>query len=62
VRDALCLSVHRSFVITRSHYENIDPIMMSQGFMPSYSDTELGQIEYEVAKSIEDEVIPRGIS
>ena len=36
-RDALRFGVHRSFVIARSHYENIDLAMMSQGFMPIYS-------------------------
>ena len=37
MRDALCFGAHRSFAITRSHYENIDLAMMSQGFAPSYS-------------------------
>ena len=48
-RDALCFGVHRSFMIARSLYENIDLETMSQGFMPGYSDTELEDIEKEVA-------------
>ena len=64
-RDALRFSVHRSFVIARSHYENIDLEMMRQGFVPSYSDAELEYIEKEViplaqelSAKIEDEIIP----
>jgi hypothetical protein len=34
VRDALRLGVCRSFAITRSHYENMNLAMMSQGFTP----------------------------
>ena len=49
VRDTLCFSVHRLFAIARSHYENIDLAMMSQGFAPGYSDAELEDIEKEVA-------------
>ena len=63
-RDALCFGVHRSFMIARSHYENIDLETMSQGFMPGYSDTKLEDIEKEVAPlaqdlsaKIEDEII-----
>ena len=48
-RDALRFGVHRSFAITHSHYENIDLAMMSQGFAPGYSNTELEDIEKEVA-------------
>jgi hypothetical protein len=39
--DLLCLSVRQLFMIARSHYENIDLAMMSQGFAPSYFDAEL---------------------
>ena len=49
MRDALRFGVHRSFAIARSHYENIDLAMMSQGFMPGYFDAELEDIEKEVA-------------
>ena len=48
-RGALHFGVNRSFVIARSHYENIDLETMSQGFVPSYSDTELEDIKKEVA-------------
>ena len=64
VRDTLCFSIHRSFTIARSHYENIYLETMSQGFMPGYSNTELEDIKKEVAPlaqdlstKIEDEII-----
>ena len=64
-RGMLCFGVNRSFVIARSHYENMDLEMMSQGFMPGYSGTELEDIEKEVvplaqdlSAKIEDEIIP----
>ena len=46
---ALCFGVNRSFVIARSHYENIDLAMMSQGFTLGYFYAELEDIEKEVA-------------
>ena len=49
VRGALHFGIHRSFTITHSHYENIDLAMMSQGFALVYTDTELDDIEKEVA-------------
>ena len=49
MRGALRFGVNRSFAIAHSHYENINLATMSQGFMPSYSDTELEDIEKEVA-------------
>jgi hypothetical protein len=65
VRHVLHLSVQQSFAIARSHYENIDLEMMSQGFAPGYDDTELDRIKEEVvplahdlAASMEDEVVP----
>ena len=48
-RGALRFGIHRSFMIVRSHYENIDLAMMSQGFAPVYTDAELDDIEKEVA-------------
>ena len=64
-RDALRFGIHRSFAIARSHYENIDRAMMSQGFAPGYSEAELEDIKEMVASlakdlsiEIEDEVIP----
>ena len=65
MRDALRFSVHRSFAIARSHYENNDLATMSLGFAPGYSEAELEDIEKEVAPlahdlsaKIEDEIIP----
>ena len=62
---AIRFGVHRSFTITRSHYDNIDLGTMSQGFVPGYSDAELEDIEKEVAPlaqdlsaKIKDEIIP----
>ena len=48
-RDALHFGVHRSFTIARSHYENVNLETVSQGFAPGDSDTELEDIEKEVA-------------
>ena len=48
-RSVLRFGVHRSFAITHSHYKNIDLAMMSQGFMPIYTDVKLDDIEKEVA-------------
>ena len=53
-RDALRFDIHWSFMITRSHYENIDLETMSQGFTPGYSDAELEDIEKEVAPLADD--------
>ena len=64
-RGALRFGVHRPFMIARSHYENIDLAIMSQGFAPVYTDAELDDIKKEVAPlvdnlsaKIEDEIIP----
>ena len=64
-RGVLHFSVHRSFTIAHSHYENIDLATMSQGFMPIYTNAELDDIEKEVdhlahdlSTKIEDEIIP----
>ena len=48
-RGALRFGIHQSFVIARSHYENIDLVTMSQGFAPGYSESELEDIEESVA-------------
>ena len=68
-RGALRFGVDKSFAIAHSHYENIDLAPNSQGFMPVYTNTELDDIEREVAPlvhdlstKIEDEIIPRGVS
>ena len=47
-RGALRFGIHQSFKIAHSHYENIDLAMMSQGFMPVYTNTELNDIKKEV--------------
>ena len=55
----------RSFMIARSHYENIDQVTMSQGFAPVYTDAKLDDIEkdmpplaYALSAKIEDDIIP----
>ena len=48
-REALYTDVHRAFAIARSHYINIDLSMISEGFTPGYTDTELDKIEKEAA-------------
>ena len=48
-KSALRFGVHQSFVITHSHYKNIDLATMSQGFVPIYTNTEQDNIEKEVA-------------
>jgi hypothetical protein len=48
-RLALGFGAHHSFVIARSHYENIDLAAMSQGYAPRYTDTQLDKIEKAVA-------------
>ena len=45
----LCFGVHQSFAIAHSHYENIDLAMMSQGFMPGYSEAKLEEIKESMA-------------
>jgi hypothetical protein len=65
-RQALHLGVQRSIAIACSHYENIDLLMMIQGFAPGYNDAELDRIKEEVAPlrrnlstSMEDEILPK---
>jgi hypothetical protein len=52
-------------MITHSHYENIDLVAMSQGYVPGYTDAQLDKIEKAAASptqnlvnQIEDEVVP----
>ena len=68
-RDVLHFSIHRSFGIAHSHYENIDLAMISQGFAPGYSKAELKDIKEMMAPlaqdlsiKIKDKVIRRGVS
>ena len=48
-RGVLHFGIHRSFVNTHSHYEDIDLATMSQGFTPIYTDAKVDIIEEEVA-------------
>jgi len=48
-REALYTSVYCAFSIARSHYVHIDLPVISEGFAPSYTDTELDEIEKEAA-------------
>jgi hypothetical protein len=38
MRLALIFGVHQSFVVTHSHYMNIDLVVMSQGYVPRYTE------------------------
>ncbi|RLM65505.1 uncharacterized protein C2845_PM16G02730 [Panicum miliaceum] len=65
-RLALRHGMQQSFAIVRSHYENINLQVMSQGFEPGSDDTELDQIEEEVAPlaqvlaaSMEEQVVSK---
>jgi hypothetical protein len=49
MRLALRFGIHQSFAITRSHYENIDLAALSQGYAPSYTNTQLDKIEKTVS-------------
>ena len=48
-RGTLRFGINRLFMIARSHYENIDLAMMSQGFAPGNSEAELEDIKESVA-------------
>ena len=47
--EALYIGVHHAFAIARSHYININLPVISEGFMPSYTEAELDEIDKEVA-------------
>ena len=49
VWEALYTGVHRAFAIARSHYINIDLPVISECFVPGYTDAELDEIEKEEA-------------
>ena len=53
-RKALYTSVHRTFAIVHSHYINIDLPVISEGFVPGYTDAELDEIEKEAAPLVQD--------
>ena len=48
-REALYTGVHRTFAIVRSHYINIDLPVISEGFVPGYTEAELDEFEKEAA-------------
>ena len=48
-REALHTGVLRAFAVASSHYFDIDLPVISEGFMPGYTDTELDKIKKEVA-------------
>jgi coproporphyrinogen III oxidase-like Fe-S oxidoreductase len=48
-RLALGFGVHQSFVITRSHYVNINLVAMSQGYTPGYIEDQLDEIKKAMA-------------
>ena len=61
-REALYTSVHHALTITRSHYIDIDLLVISEGFAPGYTDAELDEIEKEatlpaqhLAEKVEEE-------
>jgi hypothetical protein len=65
MRITLHFGIHQLFAIARSHYESIDLVVMRQGYAPSYTDTQLDEIEklvaspaQNLANQIEDEVVP----
>ena len=67
-REALYTGVHRAFAVARSHYIDIDLPVISEGFTPSYTDTELDEIEKEaappaqdLAKKVGEEILPKGV-
>ena len=48
-REALYIGVHLAFAIACSHYANINLPVISEGFVPGYTDAELDEIEKEAA-------------
>ena len=67
-RAALYTDVHRAFAIARSHYINIDLLVISEGFAPGYTDAELDKIEKEaalpaqdLAEKVGEEILPKNV-
>jgi hypothetical protein len=65
VKEALYLGIRRAFVIFRSHYQKIDLVALSEGYIID-PDEELDAIDEEVlepatimAAKFEEEVVPR---
>ena len=68
IREAPHNDVHHAFTIARSHYANIDPPVISEGFAPGYTNAELDEIEKEAASPAQDlaekvgeEILPKGV-
>ena len=68
VRKALHTGAHQAFTITCSHYIDIDLPVISEGFVPGYSDAELDKIEKEaalpaqdLAENVGEEILPKGV-
>ena len=66
--EALYTGVHRAFTIACAHYINIDLLVISEGFTPSYTDAELDEIEKEAALPVQDlvekvgeEILPKSV-
>ena len=62
------ISVHHTLAIACSHYINIDLLVISEGFAPGYTNTELDKIEKEAAPLTQDlvekvgeEILPKGV-
>ena len=67
-REALYTGVHCVFTIACSHYINIDLPVISEGFMPGYTEAELDEIEKEaappaqdLAEKVREEILSEGV-
>ena len=67
-REALHTSVHHTFTVARSYYINIDLPVISEGFVPGYTEPELDKIEkeavslaWDLAKKFEEEILPKNV-
>ena len=67
-REPLYTGVHRTFAIAHPHYINIDLPVISEGFVPGYTDAELDKIEKEAAPSardlaekVKEEILPKNV-
>ena len=66
-RNTLCVGIHQSFTIARSHYgDNIDLEVMSHSYAPSYEvhelegmETAVAPLSQDLADRIEGIVLPR---
>ena len=56
------------FAFARSHYIDIDLLMISEGFTPGYTDIELDEIEkeaeppaWDLVEKFEEEILPKSV-